>query len=374
MINELFYLAFAAVAGFTVNLWDRVKEAQQRLEEADKRYDEIIEKIKVDGDKLSAKQGDAFNEVQKAIEKKSEDYKKMFQAELGDARQTFGNDVKDAGDFIEQQKRRISSDVEEQEKNVMAAAINASGAIEDQKNKFGAGLDLLLGEAKARVDPAIIELLAAVARTAEAGTQKVNGEVQKEVDAVTQIADAERERLRLAAERQEAELDAVFRRGKTALNEVLNTKLADLQSRSNDATKSIDGIVSSVSAAEAKFINGMNLRLADWDQRIALELKRNEDVAKRVDEISAKMNGLDAQLGALQESSAGALEVAESLRTGTKTGELPVIGKVLERSAFLFVLSLCIAGVGALFGLVSLLIAVSRPAAAAPAASPRGSP
>jgi len=51
---------------------------------------------------------------------------------------------KTALSFIQQQKHRISSEVEEQEKNLTAAVTDASKAIDDQKNKIGADVNLLL--------------------------------------------------------------------------------------------------------------------------------------------------------------------------------------------------------------------------------------
>ena len=112
----------------------------------------------------------------------------------------------------------------------------------------------------------------------------------------------------------------------------LNKKLAELDERSRDAGQAIDTVAKSLAARESSFVSGMNGRLAEWDQRVSLELKRVDDVAKSAASLEVRTKGLGAQIEALLGSFKAALDVAHELRSGTATGELPLIGKVYSKN------------------------------------------
>jgi hypothetical protein len=349
-------------AGFSLQLWDRAKEAQQKLDDANQKYNQFIEKIAADGKELEKRQQDAFDATQRAIQLKTAQYDAMVKDELGKAQQVFDQNVNAASAVIEQQKSKIISDtgaadsfIDGKKKDVIATVNAASDAVNDQKDKFGKGLDLLLEQAKAKVVSAVAEQVAVIGEAAKNGTQKIGDETQKKLDSLTRTAQTDEDSLNNAAAKKRAELDDVADRNATALHDALNSKLSDLNGKSNDAAKSIGGIVSAMAAQETNFVNNMNSRLSDWDQRVALELKRNDDVAQSLAEITSRTNGLDVRLTALQASSSAALDVAAKLSSGTATGDLPHIGAILERSAGLIILSIGIAFVAFVFSGLTLI-------------------
>jgi len=188
-----------------------------------------------------------------------------------------------------------------------------------------------------------------VRQATESGKQKIEREVQSKLDTSAQSIEEGKKRLAGAADQ-----------GIITLNGALDEKLKALNAKSSDAAKAIEGIVSSIAAQKDNFVNAMNGRLSEWDSERASETKRRDDVKRAFDDIDTRTKDLGAQLDALKSSSQAALEVAQQLSIGTKTGELPIIGKVLERSAFLFVLALIIAAVGALFAGGNLLVTILR--------------
>src|SRR5580704_14128582 len=98
-------------AGFSLNLWDRTKEAQQKLDDADRKSDQIMKKIATDVEELEKKQQDAFEATQRAIQQKNAQYDSMVKDELDKARQVFDQNVTAASTIIEQQKNKVVSDV-----------------------------------------------------------------------------------------------------------------------------------------------------------------------------------------------------------------------------------------------------------------------
>jgi hypothetical protein len=356
-----------SVAGFTVGVWDRMKEAQQTFDAQNQKYNEMLKRMNDQENDLENKQKSAFESMQKVLDQKSEQYDALVKDALAKAQQTFDAYVNNANTFIENQKDKVSTDVntastfiEQQKGKVSTEAVAASGfidgqkksldpilttasqAIETKKGQFSSGLDLALEQAKTGIDTKISDQLAV-------GTQKIESEVQSKLNTLAQSIEEGKKRLAGAADQ-----------GIITLNGTLDDKLKALNTKSSDAAKTIDGIVSSIAAQRDNFVNAMNSRLSEWDSERALEAKRRDDIKRAFDDIDTRTKDLGAQLDALKSSSQAALEVAQQLRTGTETGELPIIGKVLERSAFLFVLTLIIAVVGALFAGGNLLVTILR--------------
>jgi hypothetical protein len=345
----------ASFAGFTLSIWDRINEAQQKLQEMDKTYNNATTKFANEVNDLTTKQNAALEGMQKALQKavaeKNEQYDAMLKAELKKTTDAFDIDTTAAGTVIDQQKTKIISDVtgtdgffDEQKKSVGTAAVAASGSIDKQTKDFATGLDLALEQAKAKIDPAIAEQMTVIGKAAENGSQKINTEVQSSVD------------------QAKAQLDAVSDRDTTTLHDALNAKLTALDGKSNEAAKSIDVVVAAVAAQETDFANGMKSRLSNWDQQTAAAMNRVDAVEKSVTAIKSGTNELDARLAALQKSATAALDVASELSAGTATGDLQHIGAILEIRAGLILLSLVLAGISILLsaGIAIFLLCQAR--------------
>jgi hypothetical protein len=285
----------------------------------------------------SAAAGDAFIEVEKS---------------------KFVKNISDANIAIEAQKSNVSGYVVsakeylEAGKRDFATALTAASAdIAQQQGKFATDLARLLEQTNGKVESEVARRLSVVAEAATNGAGKIDGDVKGKLAAIATGIDAEIVRIQQTVERKKSDLDNASTANIQSLDAALSAKLNLLNQQSIGADKAIDTVVGSLSARETSFVSAMNSRLSDWDQRVALQIKRIDDLAKTSGELQVKIKDVADQFGALLPSLKPALDVVNELKSGTVTGKLPWIGTVLENSAFLFIANLTI-------GLLAILIAV----------------
>ena len=383
--------------GFSVTFMSQANEAKQKLQDITDKYDGIKREIDQKGKDLAKLQEQTIEDVKNAIKDNAAKWDSQFSAFIEDlkkksdatarAAESFVEDQKNnviksvAGNdaFIEDQKKKlvasvaaantvidghkstvsgyvaVANDHLEAEKRNFGSSLNASYAsLEEQKKKFAAQLAELLKQANDQVDPALKGGLGVVAKAAENGAQKIEEESKRRLEALGKKAEAETDGIHEAAERKKAELGFASDKNIRAVDAALNGKLSELNQRSLDAGLALDTVAGTLKARESGFVSAMNSRLDEWDKRIALEFKRVEDLARTSGELDAKTKEIDTQLSSLLPNFKPALQVAEELKSGTSSGELPFIGKVLEKSALLFMIGMT----AAVLSLVLLLIGI----------------
>lgn len=377
----------ASLGGFTLTLRSQAENAQKDLEKVKTQSNAIIKQIEENEQALQVKQNDAMKNIQKAIEDKARQYNDQLLAFIEQAKKALGEKVKTAETAVEEQKGKMTTSVaagitfveaeknkfllglsdvntaieahknnvreyvEGEKRNLATTLTAASADIARQQGRFAADLALLLEQTTGKVEPEVAQRLSVIAQAAANGAGKIDEDVKGKLAAIETRIDAEIARIQQTVERKKSDLDTVSAEKVQSLDAALNEKLKLLNQQSIAADKAIDTVVGSLTARETSFVSAMNSRLSAWDQRVVLEVKRIDGLAKTSDDLQAKIKDVAEQFGALLPSLKPALDVINELKSGTVTGKLPWIGTVLENSAFLFIANLAI-------GLLAILIAV----------------
>jgi len=321
---SLLGLGSLGYVGVNVLVIERIQAAQDKAAAATKELTALAADINNKRTEIEQSAKKALSDVQNVINTETGVVKKVFDTAIKQTEVDLAANMKKASDEIEQQQE--------------AAALLLKSQIKDSAGKF---------------DTAVANQVGVVTKSANDGSQRIADEVQAGLRPIDKAAEDGRAKV---ADRA----DQAAKQTMDALDAALNQKLPALDQKSHDTEKRLEAIASKSEAAEKQFESDLEKHIASWNHQIDDAIKRNDEISQAVDSLEQKTKDLGTKLQAFQNSSVAALEVAEQLRTGTKTGELPLIGRVLEKSAVLFVASLTLAGGGALIAIFSLLVAFLR--------------
>jgi hypothetical protein len=359
----------ASYAGFSLSLWDRAKEAQKSMEDANDKYNDTIKQIAAKSDDLQRKQQDAITAMQKAqdsalngitelITRESNEIQGKFQDALNASTQQLKEKFKTASDNADTMERNLQGQfatvVQEGTGSLNAVVKKNTDDLNAIAAKSTKDLDAAAKKSTNDLDAIVASQSQVLAAAATKGEQTITADVPSRIQSIDQAAANSVTSLSNRTEKGQTAIDKESEKGVAALDAASKEKLSLLNRTSDDVAKKLDAISTDSQTAETQFTGQLKQRLASWDQRIDSESGRVDGLAKSVTDLKSNTDRLDQRLNALQNSSSAALKVAEQLKAGTSTGDLEKIGSVLENTAVLILLGL---GLGAL-GFVGLILAI----------------
>lgn len=391
--------------GFNIYAQKAVQDAQKTLTETTAKINETNNEVQKQQRDLKTKQEEAIASIDNQIAAYVKVTKQTIDSHVVTAR-TAANDAviaiekqkKDAGDKLEGLEKHTIDAINKSAKDaavlietakntgldIVNTASNeartavakraldftnsvgvADTAVEERKKKFNADVDAQFADLKTKLEGVSGQQQKQIEGAGKAAIDRLDADRQAQSTLIARKGDGEISSLETAGVQKRAALDSAFGKSVASLNEALAIKIGDLNSKSADAQKSLEGVVTAVANREKEFTDATNKRFADWDQQVRVQLARLGDLTAASNDQDERLKSTETRLQALQANAKSALEVADQLKNGTRTGELPLIGTVLEKSALLLVLGFALTGLTLLGWLVKLIIwRMHRPAAA----------
>jgi chromosome segregation ATPase len=127
------------------------------------------------------------------------------------------------------------------------------------------------------------------------------------------------------------------------LNDTLISKIDELKSATTSANTRIETIVKQVKLDGDQFDTDMSSRISAYDNDISKNDLRIGEIAKSVTKLQTDMENTGKELNVLQNNARLALDVANRLSSGTVSGQLPMIGSVLEKAFIISIAAIVIA-------------------------------